>query len=141
MAAIVLSRPSLGIAALGWRIRGVLDYVSTSTFWRVGREHGLVGFVFIVRGNCRPLDLSGLTSFNVVMVQCTLAIGLGLALTTHSPLVVVLASLAGLVWWMGFLDLKEERPQTPLGREIVLSFFLVGVMVTLRGLNGLVPLQ
>ncbi len=95
----------------------------------------------VVRWNLIRNHLSGLTSFNVVMVQCTLAIGLGLALTTHSPLVVVLASLAGLVWWMGFLDLKEERPQTPLGREIVLSFFLVGVMVTLRGLNGLVPLQ
>lgn len=74
------------------------------------------------------------------MFQGTLLIGLGIALTTHSPLVVLLASLAGLVWWIRFLGEKEEMDQHFLAREILLSFFLVGVTVTFRGLNGLIPL-
>ena len=75
------------------------------------------------------------------LFQGTLLIGLGLALTTHSPLIVMLASLVGIVWWIRFVGEQEEREQPVLVREIFLSFFLVGVMVTFRGLNGLIPLQ
>lgn len=75
-----------------------------------------------------------------IMFQGTLLIGFGLALTTHSPLVILLASLAGLVWWIRFLGEREELGRHLLAREILLSFFLVGVTVTLQGLNGLIPL-
>jgi len=76
-----------------------------------------------------------------VMFEGSLLIGFGLALTTHSPLVVMLASLAGLVWWIRFVGEKENLDQYFLAREILLCFFLVGVTVTFRGLNGLIPLQ
>lgn len=75
------------------------------------------------------------------LFQGTLLIGLGLALTTHSPLVVMLASLVGIVWWICFIGTREEHVPHALTREIFLSFFLVGVTVTFRGLNGLIPLQ
>ena len=76
-----------------------------------------------------------------VMFEGSLLIGFGLALTTHSPLVIMLASLAGLVWWIRFVGEKENMDQYFLAREILLCFFLVGVTVTFRGLNGLIPLQ
>lgn len=94
-----------------------------------------------VRWNLLWNNLHAPPTFNVAMFQCTLVIGLGLALTTHSLLVVVLAILAGLVWWIQFFGQQEDVDQPLLAREIFLSFFLVGVMVMFRGLNGLIPLQ
>ena len=94
----------------------------------------------VVRWNLIWQNLHGSATHTRVMFQCTLLIGLGLALTTHSPLVVALAILASLVWWIRFVGQKEEICQPLLSREICLSFFLVGVTVTFRGLNGLIPL-
>ena len=72
--------------------------------------------------------------------QSTLLIGLGFALTTHSPLVILLASLAGFVWSIRFLDETAEMGRYVLARELCLSVFLVVILVLFRGLNGLIPL-
>jgi len=77
---------------------------------------------------------------NRMMFHGTLCIGLGLALTTHSPLVVFLAGLGGLVCYIQCLGEKDVMEPHYLGREVLLSAFLVGVTLTFRGLNGLVPL-
>lgn len=94
-----------------------------------------------VRWNLIWSNLYTPANSSYALFQGTLLIGLGLALTTHSPLVVMLASLVGIVWWIRFVGEREESVPHALTREIFLSFFLVGVTVTFRGLNGLIPLQ
>ena len=74
------------------------------------------------------------------MLRGTMLIGLGLALTTHSPLVVMLAGMVGLVWWICKMGEPENTRQSHLVREIFISLMLVGITVTFRGLNGLIPL-
>ena len=74
------------------------------------------------------------------MIHGTLLIGLGLALTTNSPFVVLLACLGIVVWSLRFLDEEEIMEKHYVAREILLIIFIVGVTVTFRGLNGLIPL-
>ena len=81
----------------------------------------------------------GVDSHNA-MLRGTMLIGLGLALTTHSPLVVMLAGMVGLVWWICKMGEPENTRQSHLVREIFISLMLVGITVTFRGLNGLIPL-
>ena len=78
--------------------------------------------------------------FHNTMLRGTMLIGLGLALTTHSPLVAMLAVMTGLVWWIRKMGEPENTGQSYLVREIFISLLLVGVTVTFRGLNGLIPL-
>ena len=74
------------------------------------------------------------------MFRGTMLIGLGISLTTHSPLVVLLACMASCVWWMRDIEEQEEMRQMYLTREIFISVFLVVLTVTFRGLNGLIPM-
>ena len=74
------------------------------------------------------------------MFRGTMLIGLGLALTTHSPFVIMLACMVGLVWWMRKTVELENKGQPYPAREVLISLFLIGVTVAFRGLNGLIPL-
>ena len=81
----------------------------------------------------------GVDSYNG-MFRGAMLIGLGLALTTHAPLVVLLAGMVGLVWWMHKMGEPENTGQPYLVREILVILILISVTVTFRGLNGLIPL-
>jgi len=74
------------------------------------------------------------------MFRGTMLIGLGLALTTHSPFVIMLACIVGLVWWMRKAVEPENTGQPYPAREVLISLFLIGVTVAFRVLNGLIPL-
>jgi membrane-associated phospholipid phosphatase len=94
-----------------------------------------------VRWNVVWKNLYSSVSSKGVMFQGLLCMGLGLALTTHSILVVLLAGFAGVVWWIQFRGERETSIQPSMSREIFQSVFFVGAMIALRGLNGLIPLQ
>ena len=93
-----------------------------------------------VRWNFVWKNLYALVPSQGVMFQGSLCIGLGLALTTHSLLVALLAGMASVVWWVQCFGEEEPVDQPSMAREIFLGVFLVGAMITLQGLNGLIPL-
>lgn len=69
-----------------------------------------------------------------------LLIGIGIAFTTHSPVVMLLMSLAVLVWWMKFFGEKETIDQQSVAQEVLFGLFAIGLAVLFHSLNGIVYL-
>lgn len=78
---------------------------------------------------------------HIGLLEANLLIGLGLALHTHSLLVVGLVLLTGIAWWLLHKDTRTGSETRGLAWEALLGFGVVGLSLVIHQLQGLIPLH
>ena len=78
---------------------------------------------------------------HIRFLEANLLIGLGLALHTHSLLVVGLVLLTGIAWWLLHKDTRTGSETRGLAWEALLGIGVVGLSLAIHQLQGLIPLH
>ncbi len=78
---------------------------------------------------------------HIGLLEANLLIGLGLALHTHSLLVVGLVLLTGIAWWLLHKDTRTGSETRGLAWEALLGIGVVGLSLAIHQLQGLIPLH